>query len=842
MFKLNAVSLAVAAALSAAALPAVSQQNDTKLERVVVTGSAIKRIDGEAPAPVEVVSREDIRRTGATTVNELIRTLSTVDVFDQGELSSNSPGGSGTGSVGMRGLGDTQTLVLVNGRRVPVNPLADASGAGAAFDINQLPLGAIERVEILKDGGSAIYGSDAVAGVVNFILRKDFQGVELKTGWGQSSRGDATEKQAGVAAGFGDLFKDRFNVLVALDVLKRDPIYRKDRDISKSMDFRRFGPIGSLNLDGRSSFSPYGNILNDDFAPTGETVKPCPTELVNGTCRYDPNASLLTAYNGADRVSGLIAGTVQLTDDIQAYARYMGSRSEDHFEAHPVPDYFLLPDGRYYMGRFMQGGPRITDRKNTFNNIDLGVEGTTAKLDWKLGLSHGVAKTTNRDSGYYDRAKWDDATGSGKLDATSNQNDQALVDSLKVTPVRKGTAELTALDAQVGGDWFKLPGGIVRYAAGFSAWQEKLVDAPDAQQLAGTVVGSIQQSGINRSRDAHAVFGELQLPITKTLEAQAALRYDDYGSASRSSPKFGVRWQLLPQVLIRSSYSQSFKMPTLKQLHGNPGEGAANLTAEQCVKVGMTAPCALAPYKSVTGGNADLKPETAKSYNFGAVFEQGALSTSVDYWRIDKDQNIEELDLNQAIDRGLFQRDGKGELRIFQNLQNYAQSNYSGVDVDARYKLSTAMFGKLSAKASATYYLHQRRREKAGDAWEESNGTYATPRWRTAFSLTSELGPWTTTAMVRTTSGFWDTDRHYDEFKQLAVLRKVSSHTEADLSLSYAGVKNLTLGFAIKNLFDKMPPFSVTNATDNTNSQQGFAELYTSRGRYFQLTAQYSFR
>ena len=172
MFKLNAVSLAAAAMAAAVAMPALAQ--DQQLERVVVTGSAIKRIDGEAPAPVEVVTREDIRRTGATTVNELIRTMSTIDIFDQGELSSNSPGGSGTGAIGMRGLGDTQTLVLVNGRRVPVNPLADASGAGAAFDINQLPVSAIERVEVLKDGGSAIYGSDAVAGVVNFVLNDEF--------------------------------------------------------------------------------------------------------------------------------------------------------------------------------------------------------------------------------------------------------------------------------------------------------------------------------------------------------------------------------------------------------------------------------------------------------------------------------------------------------------------------------------------------------------------------------------------------------------------------------------------------------------------------------------------
>lgn len=844
LFKPNAVALAMAASLTSL-LPAQAQTAPTgekPLERVVVTGSAIKRIDGETPAPVETITAADIRRTGATTVNELIRSLPTIDIADAGELSSNSPGGSGTGGIGMRGLGDTQTLVLINGRRVPVNPLADASGAGASFDINQLPVSAIERVEILKDGGSAIYGSDAVAGVVNFILRKDFEGIEGKVSYGRSSRSDATEKQAGIAAGFGNLDRDRFNVLMALDMLKRDPILRKDRDISKSMDFRRFGPIGSINLDGRSSFSPYGNILNDQFVPTGATVKPCPAENVNGTCRYDPNASLLTAYNGADRISGLVSANLLLGDDVQAYARVMGSQSKDHFEAHPVPDYFLLPDGRYYMGRFMQGGPRITDRKNTFINVDVGLEGTINKIDWKVGASQGVSQATNADHNYYDRTKWDEATGAGLIDATSSNNDPALVQRLKVDPVRKGTAALTLVDAQIGGDLFKLPGGPARYATGVAFWRESLSDEPDALQLAGQVVGSIQQSAVSRSRNAAAAFGELQLPFYKSLEGQVAVRHDDYTTASRTSPKVGLRWQPLPQLIVRGSYSQSFKMATLKQLHGNPGEGAANLTAEQCAKIGLTAPCAGTPFKSVTGGNDQLKPELAKSYNFGVVGELGGLSASVDYWRIDKDQNIQSITLNDAIERHLYERNARGELRIFQNLQNFAQGSNSGVDVDARYKVSTAMFGKLSARFAGTYYIHQRTRETAAGEWKDANGTYATPRWRTGVSLGSEFGDWSISGMLRTTAGFWDTDATYDEFKDVAVLRKVASHSEADLSVSYAGFKDLTLGLSIKNLFDRMPPFSVTNATDNTYSQQGFAETYNSRGRYFQISAQYRFR
>ena len=232
---------------------------NTQLERVEVVGSAIKRTNAEGVSPVEVLSRKQIERTGATSVNELLRSIPSIDIFDQGELASNSPSGSGTAAIGMRGLSSSQVLILLNGRRLPVNALYDSSGAGAAFDINSLPIGAIEQIQILKDGGSALYGADAVAGVINFITKTDYQGIEVGGSWGRSSRGDGTEKRAGLSAGFGDLSSDRYNVLFGLDIMKRDPILRSDRSLSSSVDFRRFG-----SSDARSSFSPTGNVINPD--------------------------------------------------------------------------------------------------------------------------------------------------------------------------------------------------------------------------------------------------------------------------------------------------------------------------------------------------------------------------------------------------------------------------------------------------------------------------------------------------------------------------------------------------------------------------------------------------
>lgn len=835
-----AAALALAFGAAALALPAQAQQ------RVEVTGSAIKRTDTETPAPVEVITREEIRRTGATTINELIKAIPVIDILDTGELQSNSPGGSGSARVRLRGLGDTQTLVLINGRRVPNNPLDDATGAGAAFDVNQLPLSAIERVEILKDGGSAIYGSDAVAGVVNFILRRNYNGIDGKVTLGQSSRSDAREQQYGLSAGFGDLDSQGFNVLASVDVFKRDPLLRNAREMSKSVDFRRFGPVPGFNLDGRSSFAPQGNFLDETGSFfDGTQVKPCPAEnLTNGLCRYDFNAALLTAYNGADRVSGLLSGQVTLGKDTLAYARVMASQNKDHFEAHPVPDFFLHESGRFYAGRFMQGGPRITDRKTDFATLDLGAEGVVGNLDWTVGYSHGKAKTSNADRNYYNRTLWDEATGSGALDATITTNDPALVESLKVTPVRTGTATLDLLDGKVSGDLFKLGGGTARYAVGAALWKEKLTDAPAPLQIQGLVVGSIQQSAVDRSRDAKAVFAELQMPVLKNLEAQLAARYDKYDTASSTSPKVGIKWQPVPALALRASYSQAFKMPTLKQLYANAGEGAINLTEAQCTAIGLPAGCAGTPGFRVTGSNSELKPEKGKSYNVGVVGDVGPLSLSVDFWQIDKTDNIATPTLDQAIEDGLWARDSLGRLRVFQNLQNFAQSRNSGIDVDGRLTFRDTPAGKLTVRAMVTYYTHQATRGNSADPWDEFNATYATPRWRSSLSVTAEKGPWTLQGLVRGTSGFFDTDSPHSEFHLLPEggLRRVEAYDEVDLTASYTGIKNLTLGFAVKNLFDRMPPFSATNAVNNNYSQMGFAELYTNRGRYFQISAQYQFK
>jgi iron complex outermembrane recepter protein len=256
-------ALATSAAAQEAAAPAA--------QRIEITGSNIKRVDAETASPVQIITKQDIDQSGKGTVAEYLQTL-TAD--GQGSVpftyGRGFSGGTSSG-ISLRGLGANATLVLINGRRVTSAVLAD-DAQRAFVDLNQIPLEAVERVEILKDGASSIYGSDAVAGVVNIILKTNFTGTVLKATYGVAQEGDGKEPRAAITHGFGDMAKDGFNVLLNAEFGKKDPIYYRDRvgrgtvGVS-AIGQRGFNPdAGSLNI-GRNGGQ--GWIPSDPSSPSG---------------------------------------------------------------------------------------------------------------------------------------------------------------------------------------------------------------------------------------------------------------------------------------------------------------------------------------------------------------------------------------------------------------------------------------------------------------------------------------------------------------------------------------------------------------------------------------------
>jgi len=251
-----ASSVAAALGLMAqqAQAQAQTQGQEPKMQRVEITGSSIKRIDSETALPVQMITREDIEKMGATTAAELVKNISanTAPITDGPSITDGTSGQRGLNAANMRGIGASSTLVLLNGRR-----LANFASPGdnASVDLNNIPAGAIQRVEVLKDGASAIYGTDAIGGVINFITRKDYTGVDLSGSLAGTQHGGAGKKTASISAGFGDLNTDRFNVFGVLDVQQLDRLrsgqrsFIKERELATTLPAQMSSNTFPANVD-----------------------------------------------------------------------------------------------------------------------------------------------------------------------------------------------------------------------------------------------------------------------------------------------------------------------------------------------------------------------------------------------------------------------------------------------------------------------------------------------------------------------------------------------------------------------------------------------------------------
>jgi iron complex outermembrane receptor protein len=373
-----------------------------------------------------------------------------------------------------------------------------------------------------------------------------------------------------------------------------------------------------------------------------------------------------------------------------------------------------------------------------------------------------------------------------------------------------------------------------------------LSDHPDELQQQGLVVGSIQQSLVDATRKAYAVFGEVSVPVLKNVELQGAVRYDHYPNDSKTSPKIGVYWTPLKSLAFRASYTESFRVPSLKQLYGAQEQGAGDITEDQdCVLLGFDPGCDLSFFE-VNGSNPNLKPEKGKTWNVGVVTDFGPFSGTLDWWQIDVKDAITTPTITSALQQGLFTRDANSRLLVFTNLQNSAQVLTEGVDVDLRLRLPNTLIGNVTIRDSATYYMKQRTRDVGGE-WVEFNGSYpasAAPRWRNVFQIGTEWRSWEANLFIRTIDGFLDTPNGWTASDPGLIegVRRVGTNEQWDISGAYTGFKNVRLSGGVVNLFDKTPPYSRTNAVNNQYEQVGFAPVYTARGRFYHIEASYTFK
>lgn len=623
--------LAQLVALMGVVGPVVAQEAaPPSMQRVEVTGSSIKRVAKEGALPVQVITFDQIEKQGITTTEQLVRTLSANGTGADNMTSGNNVFGAdadrvsgGASFASLRGLGPSSTLVLLNGRRI-----ATHGASGKSVDLNSIPLGAISRVEILKDGASAIYGTDAIGGVINFILKTNYSGVEASVSTNDTQAGGGATRRASLLAGTGSLESDRYNIMASLTVDKAQQLNGRDRSFVNGYQPGRGLSPDTTGTPFANQMAGTGTALGTSFQLPGDANKYLQAnplsfqgkcDSIAGMSQYqtalwkDVTSPLRTTYScaydyGADyvlqfpveRANLLSRGTFQLAPDHRMFVEVLGSRTKATAILTPmqvqatVANKNLYPvGGAYYQDlsayipSFDRTKPisykwRANDvgnrtQENTTDNarVLVGFEGNFGKWDYKAGISRAESSTkTKLTDGYSYTDKLYAALASGIINpwvgAGQSQTEAAkqLIESTKFRgDFQHGKTTLTQIDGSVSGELFQLPAGALAMAAGFDLRREGYSFAQDVD--ATQILLSPGNAALkDASRTVKAVYAELLVPVTKDLEMQLAIRRDDYSLVgATTNPKLAFRYQPTDFLLFRGSASKGFLAPSFQQLY-----------------------------------------------------------------------------------------------------------------------------------------------------------------------------------------------------------------------------------------------------------------------------------
>ncbi|HEX5639378.1 MAG TPA: TonB-dependent receptor [Burkholderiaceae bacterium] len=907
----------------AAALPAsqVLAQQQQQLERVEITGSRIRRVDAETAAPVQTITREDIERTGKTSIQEILRTV-TADSNGTIPTSFTNGFASGSAAVSLRGLGVNSTLVLVNGRRMSTYGLAD-DGTRNFVDLNSLPLEAVDRIEILKDGASAIYGADAVGGVVNVILRRNYTGASIGGSYGQTGEGDGEDMRVYGSYGFGNLDTDKYNVFFTLEGSKTKNILSTDRGFLGELDFRSRGYYDTTNGANRPYFSlgPTANsphaVIRNPVGNVRTNLIPCDASLIDpstGLCRYNAREEQ-EIQPETDRLNLYGRGTMQFSPTLTGYAElgYFNTKtkSQGTFGANNdggvyVPgDPFnpLLvhgpmnlpashPDNPFGVDRALfyvpaELGGRDQETNNTVFRGLIGLSGSNYGWDWDTGLLYVKSTLENDNFGFIIYNEMQAALNNGTYRITRpslkspSPTDPAVLARVSPTLSSEPTSSVTSLDFKASRELMTLAGGPLGLALGAEIRREEAEDPGVPGTETGSIVG-LGYSKFSMDRDIYAVYGEVVAPVTKWLEVNAALRWDDYSDfGSTVNPKIGFKARPNDMFAIRGTYSEAFRAPGAAEVGGS--------------SFGFTS------YGILSQGNPDIQPEEAKSYTIGVVFEPWAgTSFTLDYWKIDRENEIVQADpntiignspttgvplsrINGALPGTFIYYDVDGNIGTVTGFyQNAAQTKTDGFDFSAQHRMSLQDYGRLSGQVFWTHVNSLERTDAFGNTFEyagthgplvQSSGTGA-PKDRATATLTWDRGPYALTLAINYTSSITMVD-HEGELSETDGTTvhnsntgvdypdngsgnlacgvftaqgdvwngncKLGSFTTFDLFAKWSPTKNWDINFSVQNLFGKEAEFDpYLVLTYGINYNQAYHQA-GAVGRFYTLGARYRF-
>lgn len=556
--------------------PHTTADDTQKLEAVEVTGSRIKRIDVAGPSPITVIDRPQIEHSGLSTVSELLSRLPQVGAGSYNENFTNSfaPGSSG---ASLRGLGQGHTLVLIDGRRFPSYGFAQ-NLTDSFVDLNSLPAAAVERIEVLRDGASAIYGSDAMAGVINIILRKDYQGAEVWSQYGDTVKGDAPAKHFSGMAGTS---LGRGTITAAFDYYDRGQLGYADRAFSRHADHS--DRPGGIDFRGGAGQPGYG-LLPDEAGgysiPSGDPA--CPPGQRDGyRCLWDPNP-YRTLIPATERYGGFLNGQYDLSAHLSTYASLIVQHSgtNQRFTPTPVGSSAGItvpasapgnPFGQPVRPIFtaLDLGSRRNDIENLALRSILGFKGDLdmpwIKQNWTYDAAYNYGRTETDQRGkrgYINRNDLQAAIDSGLyIPFGGVRNSDAALDAINSRTHRAATYETSSGDFNLSGTLFDLPAGPLGMAFGAEYRDEQANDVPDPQTANDLIIG---QGGTHNTGQRHAIseFLEFSVPIQRMLEAQLAVRHEDYSDfGTTTKPKFGLTFKPFSYSCCAAAMQRAFAPP-----------------------------------------------------------------------------------------------------------------------------------------------------------------------------------------------------------------------------------------------------------------------------------------
>jgi iron complex outermembrane receptor protein len=857
--KLTALAVAISAQLIPMGNFAIAQEEsadkEQEFELIMVTGSFVRRSENfESPSPLAVLDAGDIDAIGAKSIGDITQTLTintgaenTPDAFTQNAT-------AGTSNINLRGLGVASTLILLNNKRQVVTAQANSGGVNFVDTSSLIPMIALNRMEIVKDGASALYGSDAVAGVVNFITKQDYEGAQVSMDYQDGAHGDNKEY---TIQGLWGAVGDDSSVMAAISYTNRSPMFTQDRRLSRPQDdLSTLGNPGTFFFGGvlpivdPTGCAEFGGI---PFDPIG---LPDATPLQEGFCGFDFGKGY-SYVPDESRVSAYFQASKQVTDDIEWTTEISMARNRAERGGSPSFPILTLPTvpashpnnpfgsdvgfyGRAFgndaNGQAFPGDPANTE-SDTFRfmtkvqgETDDGfweISYTAARNDFLFSVNDTLGQEIQNALNGFGGNGCDLITGEAGVGAceyynpfstslTTSPNSQNVIDAFTAREVIDSVSNLEVAEAFYSTNLFEMDGGAVGLAVGAQYRYQDLSQDYDSLANQDKFTFVIGNPDIEGEQDVMALFAEIALPITDTLDAQVALRYEDYGGTTGDTLdyKLAASWRATEDFSLRASASSSFRAPSIFQRDG----GATALNQVRDPLTGSTSFAA-----TRTSGNPELVPEESTAFNMGLSFEPvDDLSIEMDYWSFDFENLIIQENFQailtaepQNTDRIVRAGDPlNGPVtQVNTTYINASSLETSGLDIVLGYKIDTDM-GSFSPSLSATYIMaydlvdpQAGPIDGAGSRNYNNVGT-SSPELRANLGLNWKHESYSANIFARYTDSYTDDQNN---------LREIDSHLtwDAQLNIDLGGLFETdgayVLTFGGVNLTDEDPPQVFTN-------------------------------